>query len=242
MPVPQQERRRTAQRRAGRKQGAIVWHNINWRSSARGTWAQHRGNFGQKARHHLRLHPQQKGEAFCLVSMAAGLSLARLAEMAGLACPIVRIMPNTPCAIGKGMTLVVKNEQASGAQAAELCTLLAAAGEFDVIDEGLMDAGSVISGCVGAWAQMFIEALADGAVEAGVPRAKAQKYAAGAVLGAAALALESGRHPGQLKDEVCSPAGSTIAGVHALERAGLRAAAMDAVAAAFARTKEMGKQ
>ena len=112
-----------------------------------------------------------------------------------------------------------KNEQASGAQAAELCTLLAAAGEFDVIDEGLMDAGSVISGCVGAWAQMFIEALADGAVEAGVPRAKAQKYAAGAVLGAAALALESGRHPGQLKDEVCSPAGSTIAGVHALERA-----------------------
>ena len=185
---------------------------------------------------------QQKGEAFCLVSMAAGLSLARLAEMAGLACPIVRIMPNTPCAIGKGMTLVVKNEQASGAQAAELCTLLAAAGEFDVIDEGLMDAGSVISGCVGAWAQMFIEALADGAVEAGVPRAKAQKYAAGAVLGAAALALESGRHPGQLKDEVCSPAGSTIAGVHALERAGLRAAAMDAVAAAFARTKEMGKQ
>ena len=127
---------------------------------------------------------QQKGEAFCLVSMAAGLSLARLAEMAGLACPIVRIMPNTPCAIGKGMTLVVKNEQASGAQAAELCTLLAAAGEFDVIDEGLMDAGSVISGCVGAWAQMFIEALADGAVEAGVPRAKAQKYAAGAVLGA----------------------------------------------------------
>ena len=185
---------------------------------------------------------QQKGEAFCLVSMAAGLSLARLAEMAGLACPIVRIMPNTPCAIGKGMTLVVKNEQASGAQAAELCTLLAAAGEFDVIDEGLMDAGSVISGCVGAWAQMFIEALADGAVEAGVPRAKAQKYAAGAVLGAAALALESGRHPGQLKDEVCSPAGSTIAGVHALERAGLRAAAMDAVAAAIARTKEMGKQ
>ena len=110
---------------------------------------------------------QQKGETFCLVSMAAGLSLARLAEMAGLACPIVRIMPNTPCAIGKGMTLVVKNEQASGAQAAELCTLLAAAGEFDVIDEGLMDAGSVISGCVGAWAQMFIEALADGAVQAG---------------------------------------------------------------------------
>ena len=185
---------------------------------------------------------QAEGDAFCLVSMAAGLSLARLAEMTGIACPIVRIMPNTPCAIGKGMTLVVKNEYAGEAQADELCALLAAAGEFDVIEESLMDAGSVISGCVGAWAQMFIEALADGAVEAGVPRAKAQKYAAGAVLGAAALALESGRHPGRLKDEVCSPAGSTIAGVHALERAGLRGAAMDAVAAAFARTREMGKQ
>ena len=126
---------------------------------------------------------QAEGDAFCLVSMAAGLSLARLAEMTGIACPIVRIMPNTPCAIGKGMTLVVKNEHAGEAQADELCALLAAAGEFDVIEESLMDAGSVISGCVGAWAQMFIEALADGAVEAGVPRAKAQKYAAGAVLG-----------------------------------------------------------
>ena len=102
--------------------------------------------------------------------------------MTGIACPIVRIMPNTPCAIGKGMTLVVKNEHAGEAQADELCALLAAAGEFDVIEESLMDAGSVISGCVGAWAQMFIEALADGAVEAGVPSAKAQRYAAGAVL------------------------------------------------------------
>lgn len=185
---------------------------------------------------------QAEADSFCLVSMAAGLSVARLAEMAGLECPIVRIMPNTPCAIGKGMTLVVKNECASEEQAQEVCDLLAAAGEFDRIDESLMDAGSVISGCVGAWVQMFMEGLADGAVEAGIPRAKAQKYAAGAVLGAAALALESGRHPGQLKDEVCSPAGSTIAGVHALERAGLRGAAMDAVAAAFARTKEMGKK
>ncbi len=187
---------------------------------------------------------KRKAEAdpFCLVSMAAGLSVARLAEMAGVECPIVRIMPNTPCAIGKGMTLVVKNESASEAQAQEVCALLAAAGEFDRIDESLMDAGSVISGCVGAWVQMFMEGLADGAVEAGIPRLKAQKYAAGAVMGAAALALESGRHPGQLKDEVCSPAGSTIAGVHALERAGLRGAAMDAVAAAFARTKEMGKK
>ena len=127
------------------------------------------------------------------------------------------------------------------AEVDRLCDLLAAAGRFDPIDESLMDSGSVIAGCTGAWACMFIEALADGAVQTGMPRPKAVEYAAQAVLGAAALVLESGKHPGQLKDEVCSPGGSTIVGVHAMETGGVRAAAMDAVTQAFARTKEMGK-
>lgn len=184
---------------------------------------------------------QAAGDRFVLVSMAAGLSIARLKEMAGGDYPVIRIMPNTACAVGQGMTLVTPDALATQEEADELCQMLAAAGRFDAIDENLMDAGTVIAGCTGAWVDMLLDALADGAVETGLPRTKARQYAAQAVLGAAALALESGKHPGQLKDEVCSPAGSTIAGVHALERAGLRGAAMDAVTAAFARTREMGK-
>ena len=189
---------------------------------------------------------QAAGDRFVLVSMAAGLSIARLKEMAGGDYPVIRIMPNTACAVGQGMTLVTPDALATREEADELCRMLAA-GRFDAIDESLMDAGSVIAGCTGAWVDMLLDALADGAVETGLPRAKARQYAAQAVLGAwvdmllDALALESGKHPGQLKDEVCSPAGSTVAGVHALERAGLRGAAMDAVTAAFARTREMGK-
>ena len=184
---------------------------------------------------------QAAGDRFVLVSMAAGLSIARLKEMAGGDYPVIRIMPNTACAVGQGMTLVTPDALATQEETDELCRMLAAAGRFDAIDESLMDAGSVIAGCTGAWVDMLLDALAAGAVETGLPRAKARQYAAQAVLGAAALALESGKHPGQLKDEVCSPAGSTVAGVHARERAGLRGAAMDAVTAAFARTREMGK-
>ncbi len=184
---------------------------------------------------------QQKGERFVLVSMAAALSIDMLKEMAQGEYPVIRIMPNTPSAIGKGMVLVTPDHLVRPEETEELCTLLQGAGRFDPIDESLMDAGSVIAGCTGAWACMMIEGLADGAVQTGIPRPKAIEYAAQAVLGAAALVLESGKHPGQLKDEVCSPKGSTIVGVHAFERAGLRGAAMDAVTEAFERTNQMKK-
>lgn len=184
---------------------------------------------------------QKRMDGFVLVSMAAGLTIDTLKRMVGFDAPVVRIMPNTPCAIGMGVVLVTPDNTAAPAQVDEICNVLNAAGAIDRVDEKTLDAGSVVAGCTPAWAYLFIEGLADGAVEAGIPRPQALAYAAKAVEGAAALVLESGRHPGQLKDAVCSPGGSTIAGVHALERAGLRAAAMDAVKAAFDRTNEMAK-
>ena len=112
---------------------------------------------------------------------------------------------------------------------------------LDRLDEKLIDAGSAISGSGPAFVYLFIEALADGAVACGIPRAKALEYAAATVIGAGELVLSSGQHPGQLKDAVCSPGGSTIAGIRALENHGFRAAAMEAVISTYNRNKELGK-
>jgi len=176
-----------------------------------------------------------------LVSMAAGLTLEQLEIMAGGNIPVIRIMPNTPVAIGQGMTTYCHNRLVSEATMNALLTDLSHAGRFDRIDENLMDAASVAAGCAPAYAYMFIEALADGAVACGLPRAKALEYASAAVSGAARLLLESGKHPGTLKDAVCSPGGSTIAGVKALEENGFRGAVMDAITAAYRRSTELGK-
>ena len=124
---------------------------------------------------------------------------------------------------------------------AEFLKLMAPAGRLDAVPESLIDAASCVSGCGPAWVYQFIEALADGGVACGLPRAKAQEYAAQMVLGSAKLVLESGQHPGALKDAVCSPGGSTIQGVRVLEEKGLRGAVMDAVIASYNKTKEMGK-
>ena len=129
----------------------------------------------------------------------------------------------------------------SAREAMEDLAAMAPAGRLDEIPESLMDAASCVSGCGPAWTYQFIEALADGGVAAGLPRAKAQEYAAQMVLGSARMVLESGRHPGELKDAVCSPGGSTIQGVRVLEERAFRGAVTDAVLAAFDKTKEMGK-
>ena len=178
---------------------------------------------------------------FVLVSMAAGLSMARIRQMAGDAYPVIRIMPNTPVALGAGMVQYC-SAGVTPEQMAEFLQAMSPAGLLDPVEESQIDAASCVSGCGPAWAYQFVEALADGGVAAGLPRAKAQLYAAQMLLGSARMVLESGSHPGALKDAVCSPGGSTIQGVRLLEERAFRGAVTDAVLAAFDKTKEMGKR
>ena len=183
---------------------------------------------------------QARSAPCVLVTMAAGLSMAAVRAMAGVDFPIIRLMPNTPASVGQGVVLCCSDGVDADALAC-FKQAMAGAGLLDFIDEGLIDAGCAVSGCGPAFAAMLIEALADGGVACGLPRAKAVAYAAQTLLGTAALALQSGQHPGQLKDAVCSPGGSTIQGVRALEARGFRSAAFEAVVAAWEKTLEMGR-
>lgn len=183
----------------------------------------------------------QRSNRFVLVTMAAGLSIEKIQNMAGGNYPVIRIMPNTPVSIGKGMILCSSSKEVSTEETEEFKKGMAFSGRLDFIEERLIDAGSAVSGCGPAYAYLFIEALADGAVECGLPRAKALEYACQMLVGSASLVLESKKHPGELKDAVCSPGGTTIAGVHALERNGFRNAAMDCVKAAYDKTLDLGK-
>ena len=172
-------------------------------------------------------------DRFVLVSMAAGRSVADIQAMAGGDYPVLRIMPNTPCSIGEGMVLYTPGPGVTEAEVQVFLESMAGAGRFSPIPEKQMDAGSAVAGCGPAFVDLFVEALADGGVACGLPRAQALEFAAQMVLGSARLLLESGKHPGELKDAVCSPGGTTIQGVRKLEEAGFRGAVMDAVIAAF---------
>ena len=183
----------------------------------------------------------EKNPRAVLVTMAAGLTMERIRKMAGVPNPVIRIMPNTPSAIGRGMIQycimdVPELQKAVFLDAMDLC------GKLDELPEDLIDAASAVSGCGPAYACMFIEALADGGVTCGLPRGKAVEYAAQMLLGTAELILQSGQHPGALKDAVCSPGGSTIQGVRTLEEQGMRGAVMDAVISAFEKNRDMGKR
>ncbi len=177
-----------------------------------------------------------------LVSMAAGVSLGTLERMVGENTPIIRIMPNTPVSVGKGVVLYAVNAAVTREQETDFSAMMAQAGALDRIDEGIMDAASAVSGCGPAFVYMFIEALANGGVSCGLPWEKAVAYAAQTAAGAAELLLRSGQHPSALKEAVCSPAGSTIEGVLSLEGAGMPEAVSAAVKASFERTKELGRQ
>ena len=180
-------------------------------------------------------------ERTVVVTMAAGVSTEQLEGALGKAAPIIRIMPNTPAAYGKGMILYTATEAVAPEALERFADIMKYSGRLDLIPERLIDAGSAVSGCGPAFVYMFIEALADGGVAAGLPRDKAMQYAAETVIGAATVVIESGKHPGELKDAVCSPGGSTIEGVLTLESGGMRGIVSDAVIAAYEKTKKLGK-
>jgi len=176
-----------------------------------------------------------------LITMAAGLWTSQITEFAGCDIPVIRIMPNTPTAIGKGVIQYCCNSSVDPEILADWLADMAPCGLLDPLEERLIDAGSAISGSGPAYMYVFLEALADGAVTCGIPRAKAYEYAAMTMVGAAEMYLQTKQHPGALKDAVCSPGGSTIAGLRALEAHAFRAAAMDCVIATYNRNKELGK-
>lgn len=183
----------------------------------------------------------RQNDGLIIVSMLAGTPISMLCEMCGTD-RIIRMMPNTPALVGEGMTQVCCASGIGGDELCEFCELISYTGRTDIIPESLIDAASAVSGCGPAYAYIFIEALADGAVKCGLPRKKAVEYAAQMLYGAAKTMLKTEKHPGELKDAVCSPAGSTIAGVSALENGAFRACASNAVVSAFLKTKEMAEK
>ena len=180
------------------------------------------------------------GRRVVLVSMAAGMEIGKIRALSGGDYPVIRIMPNTPVAVGSGMILYTCLGTTEKEET-EFLSFMSAAGRIDKIAEPLIDAASAVSGCGPAFVCQFIEALADGGVNCGLPRDKALMYAAAMVEGTAKLMLETGRHPAELKDSVCSPGGSTIEGVRCLEKGAFRGNVTDAVLKSYKRTKELGK-
>ncbi len=168
-----------------------------------------------------------------VVSMAAGVELSALRGYLGEGAAVIRIMPNIPAAVGEGVILYAAAETVTEEQKQLFLSGMAAAGTFVPMDESRMKAATGVTGCGPAYAALFAEALADGAVACGVPRSAAKELAALTMLGSARMLLEGGLDPSALKDLVCSPGGSTIQGVRALENGGFRAAVMEAVIAAF---------
>lgn len=173
------------------------------------------------------------------ISIAPGKSLEWLEGLFGRPVKLVRTMPNTPAMVKEGMTAYCVNEQVTEEEKRQTARLCSCFGEAEEVDEHLMDVVTAVSGSSPAYVFLFIEALADAAVADGMPRAKAYKFAAQAVLGSAKMVLETGLHPGVLKDMVCSPGGTTIEAVRVLEERGLRSSVFEAVKACVKKAKGM---
>jgi len=176
---------------------------------------------------------RENGNAPVCITMAGGLTIASVCAMIGAPMPMIRIMPNTPVSVGQGMIMYTHTDDVSDEALEDFHAMLSCAGKLDKIPENLMDVGTALSGCGPAFLCLILEAMADGGVACGMPRKQAMLYAAQTMLGTAALALDTGKHPGVMKDEVTSPGGSTIAGVRVMEENGVRGAMMDAVIASY---------
>ena len=173
-----------------------------------------------------------------VLSIMGSVSIEQLHAYApGL--PVVRTMPNTPLAVGAGMTAICCDEAVTESMCADAAAIFSSCGEIEFVDEKAIEAITAISGCGPGYCFVIIDALADAGVRAGLPRALAIKLAAQTMAGSGKLCIESGLHPAQLRDQVTSPGGTTIAGIHALENHGVRGAFYDAVMAVLARSKEL---
>lgn len=200
----------------------------------------------------LAVHPYEYEEAIrgirsvmrpdtLVITVAAGITMSTVESYFGKKVKIVRTMPNTPTYVGAGMTAMSANDQVTQEELADVRELFSSFGEVEIIPESQMDAIPAISGSSPAYVYMMIEALADGGVRQGLNREQSYRLAAQAVLGAAKMVLESGKHPGELKDMVCSPGGSTIAAVATLEEEKFRGAILKAMASCSERIQQLKK-
>ncbi len=174
-----------------------------------------------------------------IITIAPGKTLEWLREQFGKELKIVRTMPNTPALIGEGVTGVCTNSNITEDDLHKVLGILEGIGMAEIVSENLMDVVTAVSGSSPAYVYMFIEAMADGAVADGMPRDKAYKFAAQAVMGSAKMVLETGKHPGELKDMVCSPGGATIEAVRVLEEKGLRSAVIEAMKACVRKARSL---
>ncbi len=183
---------------------------------------------------------QARSTPYCLVSMAAGVTRSRLGELFTGAA-IIRIMPNTPVAVGQGMIQYCYNDNTTKEQIDAFLYAMAHAGKIDLLDEDLFDAATAVSGCGPAFAYLFADALAKGGADCGLSYEQASAYAAQMLLGAALMLQNDSRTPAELREAVCSPGGSTIEGVKVMWEQGLEGTVRDAVKASYERNKQLGK-
>ena len=177
-----------------------------------------------------------------VISIAAGWTLSMLKEALGDNVHLIRSMPNTPAMVGEAMSAVCLGELVTKEECEEATKIFNSFGKCEIVSEKLMDAVVSVSGSSPAYVYLFIEAMADAAVEDGMPRTQAYQFAAQSVLGAAKMVLETGKHPGELKDAVCSPAGTTIEAVAVLEQEGFRGTVMKAQHACAQKSRDMSRK